>query len=200
MRERYWSASAKCTDPITGASANVGERYREIFYRRVFDDRGQLTGGDEPDAWYTSRARFSSHIPLEYAYAAWDALPPAGRGDAFADYRAATVERLTGFDARRLEALEHIANDFRGNRQMQKTAFTLPDLAAFSGVARELIQSLAEFVTIERHVKLGAWKTARLLPPERRVLAGTTLIVRYREGDQPPNCWRRRAFSASAAR
>ncbi len=164
---------------------NVGERYREIFYRRVFDDRSQMIVSDAADAWYTSRARFSSHIPLEYAYAAWDALPPAGRGDEFADYRAATVERLTGFHARRLEALEHIANDFRGNRQTLKTAFTLPDIAAFSGVARTLAQALAEFVTIERHVELAAWKTARLLPPERRVLAGTTFTVRYCADDQP---------------
>jgi hypothetical protein len=164
---------------------NVGENYREIFYRRVFDDRGQLSS--ETEEWYTSRARFSSHIPLEYAYAAWNALPPPKSGDDFADYRAATVERLTGFHARRLEALEHIANDFRGNRQTQKTAFALPDLATFSGVARTLAQALTEFVTIERHVELAAWKSARLPPPERRVLAGTTFIVRYCHTDQAPD-------------
>ena len=164
---------------------NAGERFRETFYRRVFDDRAQLSASDETDPWYTSRARFSSHIPLEYAYAAWNALPPAGRGDEFADYRKATVDLLTGFHARRLEALEHIASDFRGNRQTAKTAFVMPDVATFASVARTLAQALAEFVTIERHVELAAWKNARLAPPERRVLAGTTFIVRYCADDQP---------------
>lgn len=157
--------------------------YREVFYRRMFDDRGQLIGRE--DHWYTSRARFSSHIPLEYAYAAWGALPPASRNDEFADYRAATVTRLTEFHARRLDALEHIANDFPGNRQTTKTMFALPDVAAFSGVARSFAQALAEFMTIERHVELSAWKTARLASPERRVLSGTTLLVRYCSDDQP---------------
>lgn len=90
------------------------------------------------------------------------------------------------FQQRRLEALEHITGDFKGNKQTLKTAFTLPDLANFECKARNMATALDEFVTIERHVELGAWKTARLAPPERRVLAGDTLLVRYDEDDQDP--------------
>ncbi len=164
--------------------------YREIFRTRLFDSWGKL----EPDAvangespWYTSRSRFSSQIPLEYAYAAWNELerPEQGRDD-FASYRQATPDLLRGFQARRLEALEWITRDFPGNRQTEKTAFDLPDLAGFDEQARTLAQALDEFVTIERHVDLNAWKSARLAPPERRALAGDTLLVRYREADQDP--------------
>ncbi|HEV7214055.1 MAG TPA: DEAD/DEAH box helicase, partial [Chloroflexota bacterium] len=96
------------------------------------------------------------------------------------------VELLRGFHARRLEALEHITHDFAGNRQTEKRQFDLPALATFTQKAHTLAQALDEFVTIERHVALNAWKTARLPPPERRALAGDTLLARYREADQDP--------------
>ncbi len=41
-------------------------------------------------------------------------------------------------------------------------------------------------MTIERHVDLGAWKAVRHAPPERRVLMGETLLVRYLAADQDP--------------
>ncbi|MGI8916462.1 MAG: AAA domain-containing protein [Chloroflexota bacterium] len=165
---------------------NAGQPYREIFRTRLFDFWGKLATADSP--WYTNRARFSSQIPLEYAYAAWGALAPAptkGKDDS-APYRKVTIDLLRGFHARRLEALEHITHDFAGNRQTEKRTFDLPDLAAFSQKAHTLAQALDEFVTIERHVAINAWKTARLAPPERRVLSGDTLLVRYREADQDP--------------
>ena len=170
---------------------NTPERYRDLFRTRLFDFWGKLDqpqDAPELSPWYTSRARFNSQIPLEYAYAAWDDLPapPEGKADDFASYRASTPDLLMGFHHRRLEALEHVAHDFRGNRQTLKTAFDLPDLATFDGRARSLAQALDEFTTIERHTTLEAWKSARLLPPERRVLLGETLIVRYVEDDQEP--------------
>lgn len=55
-----------------------------------------------------------------------------------------------------------------------------------SARARTLASALDEFVTIKRHVELGAWKAARLAPLERRVLAGETLVVRFVEADQAP--------------
>lgn len=169
---------------------NAPEPYREIFRTRLFDFWSKL----EPDAvasgespWYTSRSRFNSQIPLEYAYAAWGELdrPEKGRDD-YASYRQATPDLLRGFQARRLEALEQITHDFPGNRQTEKTAFDLPELAGFDEQARTLAQALDEFVTIERHVDLNAWKSARLAPPERRALSGDTLLVRYLEADQDP--------------
>lgn len=169
---------------------NTPEPYREIFRVRLFDFWGKLApddvaSGESP--WFTSRSRFNSQIPLEYAYAAWGELDqPEQGGDDFASYRRATPDLLRGFQARRLEALKWITSDFPGNRQTEKTAFDLPDLAAFDEKARTLAQALDEFVTIERHVDLNAWKSARLAPPERRALSGDTLLVRYLEADQDP--------------
>jgi hypothetical protein len=170
---------------------NEGTPYREIFRERMFDALGRfdaLVGTDGKAPWATRRARFNSQIPLEYAYAAWGALdePPPGEKDPYAPYRKASVALLTGFQARRLEALEHVTKDFAGNKDTTKTSFAIPDLAAFDGKARGLAEALQEFVTIERHVALAAWKAARLPPPERRVLAGDTLLVRYHEADQVP--------------
>lgn len=162
--------------------------YAEVFRVRMFDEVGRLDEDAEgPAAWYTSRARFNSQIPLEYAYAAWGELPPPAAGhDDLGSYRGATPELLRGFEARRLEAMEHLARDFAGNRQTEKTPFDLPDLAAFEQAARSLADALHEFLLLERHTALAAWKRARLAPPERRVLAGASLILRYDEADQPP--------------
>lgn len=163
--------------------------YREIFRARLFDEMGRLDEDAEgPEVWYTSRARFSSSIPIEYAHAAWGELPapPPSGDDGFADYRGATPDLLRGFMARRLEAIEFIARDFRGNRDAEKSSFDLTALAAFSAKARSLAAALDEFLTLEHHAKLGGWKQARTAPPERRVLAGDSLIVRYLEADQDP--------------
>ena len=163
--------------------------YRQIFRVRMFDDVGRLDpGGGEEGEWYTSRARFNSQIPLEYAYAAWSQLPlpPTRAIDLFASYRAATPELMRGFAARRMEAIEHLAREFSGNRQTEKSAFALPDLDTFAQKARTLADALHEFLTLERHTVLAAWKQSHLAPPERRVLAGVSLIVRFEEADQDP--------------
>jgi len=171
---------------------NTPAPYREIFRERLFDFWGKLDpdekADDEESAWYTRRARFNSQIPLEFAYASWNDLRPPREGerDAYAPYRAATLGQLTGFAARRLEAIEHVARDFSGNKMTEKSAFALPDLHRFSARADTLAQALLEFLTVERHTVLGRWKTAHLAPPERRVLSGETLIGRYDPAGQPP--------------
>ncbi|MBW3625221.1 MAG: ATP-binding protein, partial [Armatimonadetes bacterium] len=120
------------------------------------------------------------------AYVAWGELPEPedGAADDYAPYRQSTLERLTAFQARRLEAMEWIASRLEPNKYMEKTPFRLPDLAEFESRARHLAQALDEFLTLERHVELAGWKSARLLPPERRALLGETLLVRYDEADQ----------------
>jgi hypothetical protein len=168
-----------------------GANYWQVFRERLFDYTGVLErpeAAQEQPAWYIKRARFSSQVPLEYAYAAWDRLdPPApGERDLYAPYRGITPDLLTGFQRRRLEAMEWIAKDFRGNKDTAKGSFELPDLAAFEDKARGLADALDEFLTIERHVSLSQWKQIRLQAPERRVLSGDTLVVRYLESDQPP--------------
>ncbi|HYH13414.1 MAG TPA: AAA domain-containing protein [Thermomicrobiales bacterium] len=174
---------------------NTPERYRDIFRTRMFDFWGRFEAspnGDEEipgiNGWFTSRARFNSQIPLEYAYAAWGELPiPEEGSDEFASYREATPPLLHGFHARRLEAMEHIVvSDLPGNRQTVLREFELPDLAEFEETARDLAHALNEFVVIERHVELAEWKRDRLAEPEQRVLSGQTLIVQYLEEDQEP--------------
>lgn len=186
--------SLQAVAAFLGFDWNARRPYRELFRERLFDfwrkrDPG-VDAGDAQGLWYMGRSRFSSQIPLEYAYAAWKELPERP-GDAearrsLAPYRRATVGLLHGFQTRRLEAMEHVARDFRGNQQTTKTPFALPDLARFTQMAPTLARALDEFVSIERHVALGAWKAARLAPPERRALAGDTLLVEYREDDQEP--------------
>ncbi|MGH2562679.1 MAG: AAA domain-containing protein [Thermomicrobiales bacterium] len=170
---------------------NSPEPFRDHFHHRLFDFWAKFAEEEMPtpdeSPWYTGRARFNSQIPLEYAYAAWGESQPAdGKTDRLASFRDVTTDLLCRFQSRRLEALEHVAKDFRGNHRTAKRPFSLPDLHAFDERARTLAQALDEFVTIERHVELGAWKSARNAPPERRVLSGQTLTVRYLESDQLP--------------
>ena len=180
--------SLQAVASITRFDWNAGTPYRDLFHERLFDASGKRGADEETARWYTRRARFNSRIPLEYAYAAWEELtePVQGKRDEFAPYRAVTTDDLRGFQGRRLEAMEHIAKQFKGNKQTEKRSFDLPDLAEFADTARSRAHAIDEFVMIERHVDLGAWKAARLAPPERRVLMGETLIVRYQESAQSP--------------
>ena len=154
---------------------NTPHKFRELFKARMFDYLGKLDI-DGTSEWFTRRSRFSSSVPLEYAYAAWGQLPTpeAGKGDEFADFRGVTKDLLTAFQVRRLEALEHVANSIHGNPNTQKTPFVLPDLAHYEDKADDLAHALHEFVTIERLVTLNDWKATRHAPPERRVLMGET--------------------------
>lgn len=162
--------------------------FREVFKRRMFDDRlplDRVTHNGSRKTWYTARSRFSSAIPLEYAYAAWDELPPPRAAqDPFRDYRAVTTRDLTAFQDLRLRALRHVANDIKTNPDTTKTSFSLPDLGDFTDRARTLADALNEFMLIERHVELAEWRSARNAPPEQRVLSGTSLLVRYLPEDQ----------------
>jgi hypothetical protein len=161
--------------------------FRELFKARMFDYLGKLDI-DGVSEWFTRRSRFSSSVPLEYAYAAWGELPKPekGKGDVFADFRAVTKDLLAAFQVRRLGALEHVASSIQANPNTQKTPFVLPDLAKFEDKAHDLAHALHEFVTIERLVTLNDWKAIRHAPPERRVLMGEALLARYVEADQDP--------------
>jgi hypothetical protein len=164
---------------------NSPHPFREKFRSRLFDYLGKLDV-DGQSEWYTKRARFGSSVPLEYAYAAWGTLPKPGKHDEFADYRPVTRDLVLAFQERRLEAIEHVASRIQGNPYTSKTPFALPNLADFEDKAATLAQALHEFVTIERLVELSDWKATRHAPPERRVLMGECLLVRYCEEDQEP--------------
>lgn len=166
---------------------NAPHPFRDLFRARMFDYLGKLDM-DGVSEWYTKRARFSSNIPAEYAYAAWNQLPiPAqGRGDEFADFRPVTQELLIAFQQRRLEAMEHVAAKIPGNPNTAKTAFILPEIVGYEDKARNLAGALDEFVRIERLVSLSDWKGIRHAQPEQRALMGECLIVSYHEADQEP--------------
>lgn len=186
------SQSLQSVTTFLGFDWNQPLPFRRIFRERMFDYVGKFDGGDptapEGTPWYSSRSRFDSTIPIEYAYAAWDRLPPPTPGgkDEFAPYRQATREAMLALQTRRLEAIERIVAEFEGNKYTTKSAFDLPDLAQFEERGTTLAQALAEFITIERHVTLNGWKSARLLAPERRVLAGQSLVTVFDETDNLP--------------
>ncbi len=157
------------------------KNYPELFRARYFDSIGKT----ENNEWYTRRARFYSNIPLEYAYAAWDALPdPKDRDDEFKHFRHITREDFLSFQKVRLEALEHICNHLTNRNRIEKTPFLLPEITEFQAKARNLAEALLEFVQMERFVELSEWKQIHALQPEKRVLIGECLLVEYREEDQ----------------
>ncbi|WP_298819194.1 bifunctional RecB family nuclease/DEAD/DEAH box helicase [Chloroflexus sp.] len=158
--------------------------YRRRFYRRVFDD----LSNDRTIGWYTRRIRFNNQIPLEYLYAAWNALPPPpDRGDdPLIDYRQVKLSEVIGFARKRLEALALLAEGLPRNDRTTKPAFDLSRIAAYTRQARTLAAALAEFLLIERYVALITWGQQHLPPPEQRVLAGVSLIARYHHADQDP--------------
>ncbi len=158
--------------------------YRRLFYRRVFDD----LSNDKEIGWYTRRIRFNNQIPLEYAYAAWNALPPPpDRGDdELVDYRAVKSNHLIGFMEKRLEACQLLALQLPANQRTTKPTFDLSSITTYSRRSHTLADALAEFLLIERYVALVTWGQQHLPPPEQRVLAGVSLIVRYEPEDQDP--------------
>ena len=139
---------------------------RQTFRHRLFDSLGRMQGTsptdlEQGDAYYVRRARFTSQVPLEYAYAAWGHLADSpAEGDGFKPYLGATPDLLTAFAAQRLEATEHIAKDLRPNPETSLSAFDIPDLAGFESKAETLAKALEEFVMIERHADMAAWKAA----------------------------------------
>ena len=110
----------------------------KIFRAFLFDQWRKLEPEGDKSSWYTGRARFGSMIPLEYAYAAWGDLdePPDGKDDPYTGYRGSTIDRLKAFQARRLEAMEWIAGDFRGNQRTEKRGRRPEAAAPARGVGR----------------------------------------------------------------
>ena len=135
----------------------------------------------------SARARFSSQMPLEYAYAAWDQLARSGAGgDGYKPYREATSELLRDFRPSGWRRWSTSPATFAGNRETSLGVFAIPDLARLEGKAESLAGALEEFVILERHADMAAWKAAHLPAPERRALVGDALIVRYKDEHQDP--------------
>ena len=175
--------------PLLSPSLQILARYlkfdwgefRTLFWRGLFDDGNTL----DDDRWYTARSRFLSQIPLEYAYGAWGALPAqTGKADPFVGFREVSLQQLIAFCERRLEAIEHIAGQFRGNTKTTIRPYSLDALLDFGASQPSFVDALQTFLQLERLAELGAWKAARHAPPERRMLCGDSLVVRYFDADQ----------------
>lgn len=176
-----------------------GEDLRQVFRSRLFDGTRVLRedGSDMDGNFYAARARYDSQVPLEYAYAAWGAMPEPeeddkgrGRADPFSSFRQASPELLRELMRSRVVALERVADKllsgkFRGNPKLVKESFDLSALGTFHDHADTLVGALGEFVFIERHVEIADWKAKRLVPPEQRALVGDCLLVTYRHSEQP---------------
>ena len=177
--------------PLLSPSLQILARYlkfdwgenRQRFRRGLFDDGNTL----DDEKWYTARSRFTSQIPLEYLYGAWQALPaPQGRDDQFRGFRDVTTDDLIDFCTQRLQAIAHIAGKFKGNTKTTIRPYELDELLDFKVKTPTFVDALQTFLQMERLAELGNWKAARHGPPERRMLSGDSLVVRYLEADQTP--------------
>ena len=163
---------------------NAPEPFRELFRRACSTSGASSTARTTSRAWYTSRARFDSQIPLEYAYAAWGELPTAERR------RARRVRALPGRRRRTCSRASRRGgwrrwstspSDFTGNRQTAKTPFDLPDLADFEDKARDAGRT--RWTSSSPSSGTSSWATGRR-PGTPRPSAGC--------------CWARRCSCATS--
>ena len=161
--------------------------YRALLRLHHFDAVGKMPVTDE---FYTARARFSSNIPLEYAYAAWQALPPptAHNEDVFASYRHITHDVLRAYSTHRLLAIQHVAKR-HGRWFNQRCAIVdIRTLATTYAAPTNLIGAMTEFMQFERMAEVTNWMRERELWPVDRVRAGSAFIVEFRdEWQDAPN-------------
>lgn len=161
-----------------------------VFRTQIFDDIRPFVSAEneEPERWFTGRARFSSDIPLEYAYNAWGRLqePDLGAETPKQSFHLVSRDDLIAFGERRLAALEAITADFKGNNRSYKTPFNLSEIALFDPGEATIATAIDQFIVTERHVAITGWKSERQAMPEQRMLDGVSLVVRYLESDQLP--------------
>lgn len=161
--------------------------YRAQLRAHHFDAVGKMAVTDE---FYTARARFSSNIPLEYAYAAWNALPPPTQRDedVFASYRHMTLEVLRAYSRHRLLGMQQVAK--RHGRWFNQRCIIadIRTLATTHAAPTTLIGAMTEFMQYERYAEVTNWLGEREHWPEDRVRLGLALIVEFRdEWQDAPN-------------
>ncbi len=177
------------TSNFQGFDWNSPRPFRQLFRARTFDFVRRLNGkGDDEGQWYTSRARFRSGIPLEYAYGLWGKLEvrPGGSDATIEPFLAPSRDEFLGYVDRRLDALVFLAGKLDPNRDAGKTPFDLPELGAFESRAHDLGAALLEFLQIERHAEIAQWRRVRQLEPERRMAMGDAWVASFHDEDQEP--------------
>lgn len=188
--ERQWNLPMLCQSlqavaSFRGFDWNAERPLRSMFRHRLFDQLGVETQDDQP-LFSPKRSRFTSDIPIEYPFLVWKRDDPevvARQG--FTAYGQPSAEDIEALESRRLDALAHVVDLLRANVQSTKTPFDISALLSAATMrASNSIEAMRNFVVVERHVELNGWRSARFLPPERRVLTGDTLIVHYAEANQ----------------
>ena len=141
------------------------------------DEEGQVRWDEEGVIRIESAARFNSQIPLEYAYAAWGALPDRP-GRLLDPYRPVTWRELAAFAQHRVRALAHIEANIRPKAYIDKAPISLTTLASGQTQASSLALSLRAFLLIEHYVRLQERLQVYALPISRRVQSGRALLMR----------------------
>ncbi len=154
--------------------------YRALFHAFHFDASGRQAQGE---GYYIQRARYSSNIPLEYVYAAWQQLPAPldGHEDAFARFRHMTSEVIAAYCQYRLYGLMHLTKRTGRWWNNQCAAVDVGTIAHTHAAPTLLNGALTEYMTCERHAQLSQWVTDHEAWPMARVRAATSLVVEYRD-------------------
>ena len=154
--------------------------YRALFHAFHFDASGRQVQGE---GYYIQRARYSSNIPLEYVYAAWQCLPAPldGHEDAFARFRHMTSEVIAAYCQYRLYGLMHLTKRTGRWWNNQCAAVDVGTIAHTHAAPTLLNGALTEYMTCERHAQLSQWVADHEAWPIARVRAATALIVEYRD-------------------
>jgi hypothetical protein len=161
--------------------------YRALLRPHHFDAVGKMAVTDQ---FYTARARFSSNIPLEYAYAAWDALPPPTQRDedVFAHYRHMTIDILRAYSRHRLLGMQQVAKRHGRWFNQRCMVVDIRTLATTHPAPTTLIGAMTEFMQYERYAEVTNWMQEREHWPEDRVRLGAGVIVEFRdEWQDAPN-------------
>jgi len=155
-------------------------QYYRLFEQGMFDYLWRR----ENKRTIESSARFYSSIPLEYAYSAWGVLKAEnfktsqqrGRISRFSH---ANTQVIRAFQAKRLEALAYIENNFKfKNAYIKKEPLDLPQLGAYIAVPPPFRKVLEEFLFIEHYAGLQESLELFSQPILKRAQQGRALLAR----------------------
>ena len=159
----------------------------DTFRTRQFDALRRESDTDR-DYFVPARSRFRSDLPSEYLYAAWSKQSAISSLDLSAPgwrhYQNSSIDLVEKYQAHRLNALKRITSRLRTNRQSTKTSFDLFALGRLSIRRETAIESVREFIAVERHLEMAEWRRTGSQSVNRRLLMGETLLAQYSDEDQ----------------
>jgi hypothetical protein len=172
-------------------------KYWQIFYAKMFDNRRTVIRNEADivqkapagtqlykDGSFSieSNSRFTSQIPLEYAYSAWGRLPETTEDSLLLDpYKGISLEDVSSFGIMRTKALHYLESQYRYKRRgLEKQEIYLP-APAEALEQTSLARSLREFVYVEHHTSVQEKMLNFSLPIERRVQTGVSLLLRFQQ-------------------